>query len=87
MLRRYVTAGSIDATTAESALDDLASLDITRYPHEAFLPRGWELRDNLTAYDAAYVTLAEVLGAPLLTFDGRIAVAPGHAAIVDVLPG
>jgi predicted nucleic acid-binding protein len=66
-------------------LGDLADLDIHRYEHEPLLPRIWELRENLTAYDAAYVALAEALGAPLVTFDSRLAAAPGVAAAVQVL--
>ena len=85
MLRRYVAAGSIGAEIAVAALDDLAALDITRYAHEPFLDRIWELRDNVTAYDAVYLALAEVLDSPLVTFDGRLAAAPGHFATVDLI--
>jgi predicted nucleic acid-binding protein len=55
-----------------------------RYSHEVLLPRVWALRQNLTAYDAAYVSLAEILGATLLTRDSRILRAPGHSARVEV---
>ena len=85
VLRRLVAAGTVSRARAAGALDDLADLDAERYPHEPFLPRMFALRDNLTAYDAAYVALAEVLAAPLVTFDGRLAGAPGHRATVQLL--
>jgi predicted nucleic acid-binding protein len=67
------------------ALEDLAGLSVRRYPHDIVLPRVWELRANLTAYDAVYVALAEALGAPLLTRDRRIASAARHHARVEVV--
>jgi len=87
VLRRYVAAQSIGVEIAAAALADLAALDIARYAHEPFLGRVWELRDNVTAYDAVYLALAEILDAPLLTFDGRLAASPGHLASVELLPG
>jgi len=86
VLRRYVAAGAVDAEDARAALDDLGAFDIAHYPHEPFLGRVWELRDNVTAYDAVYLALAEILGCPLLTFDARLASAPGHTASVVMLP-
>lgn len=86
VLRCYVSTRSIGADTARAALDDLAMLDIARYDHEPLLARVWELRDNLTAYDAVYLALAEVLECPLLTFDARLAASPGHGASVEILP-
>ena len=62
---------------------DFSSLRITRYPQTLLLDRMWELRDNLTAYDAAFVALAEVLGAPLVTTDARLASTPGHHATIE----
>ena len=85
VLRRYVAAASLTPEAGQRALDDLADLDVTRYAHDLLLPRIWELRGNLTAYAAAYVSLAEVLDAPLLTFDVGIANAPGHAARIEQL--
>jgi predicted nucleic acid-binding protein len=85
VLRRYVATGSISADIAVAALEDLAALDIARYAHEPLLGRAWELRDNVTAYDAVYLALAEVLDAPLLTFDRRLASSPGHDASVELL--
>ena len=83
VLRRYAAAGSLDADRGREALVDLVDLPITRYPHHLFLPRIWELRHNVTAYDAAYLALAEALQAPLLTCDARLAAAPGHRARVE----
>jgi predicted nucleic acid-binding protein len=85
VLRRYCATGELVPERAQQALADLTDLAVTRYPHPAFLPRIWELRDNITAYDAAYVALAEVLGAPLLTGDVRLAAAPGHDATVELI--
>jgi predicted nucleic acid-binding protein len=62
----------------------LSDLPLSRYPHDVLLPRVWELRHNLTAYDAVYVALAEALDAPLLTCDRRLAAARGHHARVDL---
>ncbi len=84
VLRRYCASGDMSAERAQEALSDLAILGVVRYPHDVFLPRVWELRQNVTAYDAAYVALAEELSAPLLTRDGRLASAPGHHAVVEV---
>lgn len=85
VLRRYFATRSISAEIASAALDDLAALDIARYAHEPFLSRVWQLRENVTAYDAVYLALAEVLAAPLITFDSRLAAAPGHGASVELL--
>ena len=76
-LRRYVREGEIDVDTAETALDDLRALDLQQHAHEPLLERAWELRKNLTAYDAVYVALAEVLDAVVLTCDRRLSQAPG----------
>ncbi len=85
VLRRYAAAGEIDQTRGRDALADLADFPLRRYSHEFLLPRVWELRSNLTAYDAVYVALAEALDAPLLTRDRRIAGAPGHRARVELV--
>jgi predicted nucleic acid-binding protein len=84
VIRRYWLAGSLSADRAREALADFEDLRIHRHPHEPLLSRVWELRHNLTAYDAAYVALAEALDAPLLTRDRRIAGAPGHRARVEL---
>jgi predicted nucleic acid-binding protein len=84
-LRRYARTGQLDAVRAGEALEDLADLDIRRYAHDLLLPRIWELRANATAYDAAYLALAEILRAPLLTRDTALAAVPGVRARVEVL--
>lgn len=84
-LRRYVQGEVITADRGRLALQHLSQLNVTRYGHEEVLQRIWALRGNLTAYDAAYVALAEALSAPLLTLDSRLAAAPGHLADIDVL--
>lgn len=85
VIRRYSRSGDISSGRAKEALQDFSDVPITRYPHDIFLTRIWELKDNLTAYDAAYVTLAEALSAPLLTRDAAIASATGHAARVELV--
>ncbi len=84
-LRRLVRLGELDIPRAGGAVIDLGALALVRFPHTPFLGRVWELRDRLTAYDAAYVALAEQLGAPLLTLDARLARAGGHTATVDLV--
>ena len=84
VLRRYAAAGEISAERAREALDDLAAFRLRRWAHEPLTLRIWDLRQNLTAYDAAYVALAEALSAPLLTRDRRLASAPGIRARVEV---
>ncbi len=85
VLRRYAGTGQVEAERCRAALDDLADLPLNRYPHDFLVPRIWELRDNLTAYDAAYVALAEALGAPLLTCDRKLAASPGHRARIELV--
>ena len=81
VLRRYQRDGELSAERAAQALEDLADLRLDRHRHLPLLVRVWELRDNLTAYDAAYVALAELLDAPLLTCDARLSRAPHHAKV------
>lgn len=85
VLRRLVREAAVSASRAEAALQDLLDLRLTRYPHSLLLPRIWQLRHNLSAYDAAYVALAEKLGATLLTRDAKLASASGHAATIEVV--
>ncbi len=70
---------------AATAVTDLAALSLDRMPHRPLLARCWELRDNLTPYDASYVALAERLGVTLVTADARLARAPGIRCDVEVL--
>jgi predicted nucleic acid-binding protein len=85
VLRWHVAKGLVSEARGQMALDDFQQIPLLRYPHDVLLPRVWELRKNLTAYDAVYVALAEALEIPLLTCDARIAGAPGHRARVDVI--
>ncbi len=83
-LRGLVLRGDVSRSRGEEVREDFASLRWSRYAHVPCLDRIWELKDNLTAYDAAYVALAETLGAPLVTTDARLAQAPGIRAEVEV---
>lgn len=84
VLRRLVREAVVSPQRAEEAIQDLADLRVTRYPHFVFLARIWQLRHNLSAYDAAYVALAENLGATLLTRDARLASASSRGVAVEV---
>lgn len=84
VLRRLVREGAVSAHRADQAIEDLLDLRMTRYPHFVLLPRVWQLRHNLSAYDAAYVALAEKLSARLVTRDGRLASASGHTAPIEL---
>ena len=85
VLRRYVASGDITGERGRVALTDLTDFPLQRYPHEFLLGRVWELRGNLTAYDAVYVALAEALDAPLITRDRRLAASPGHRARIELV--
>jgi predicted nucleic acid-binding protein len=84
VLRRLVRSAEVSTKRAEEAIHDLLELRIARYPHHLFLQRIWQLRNNLSAYDAVYVGLAESLRATLITRDLRLGSASGHAAVVEV---
>ena len=84
-LRRYVRDGALDREDAAAALEDLVALDFQRHSHEALVERAWALRDNLSAYDAVYVALAEALPARLFTCDRRLAKAPGTKVKAEVI--
>jgi predicted nucleic acid-binding protein len=82
VLRRMAQRADITVQRAEEALDDYAHLLIERHSHQPLVERIWRLRDSLTAYDGAYVALAEALGAPLVTCDAKLARAHGHDATI-----
>jgi predicted nucleic acid-binding protein len=84
-LRRLVRTGDVPAERAREAIDDLSLFQVLRHPHVDLVSRTWQLRDNVTAYDAVYVALAEALDAPLVTCDAPLAATPGHAARVEVI--
>ncbi|MFZ2003549.1 MAG: type II toxin-antitoxin system VapC family toxin [Stellaceae bacterium] len=85
VLRRRALAGLIAVERCRDALGDVGRLRLFRHPHNFLLARVWELRDNLSAYDAMYVALAEFLNAPLLTRDRRMANAVGHRARIELV--
>jgi predicted nucleic acid-binding protein len=84
-LRGGVRAGQISARRAHGALADLLEMRLQRVAHHALVDRAWELRENLSFYDGLYVALAEALDAPLLTFDARLAKAPGVRAEIEIV--
>jgi len=84
VLRRLVREGAVSAPRADQAIQDLFDLRVTRYPHFVFLPHIWWLRDNLSAYDAAYVALTENLGATLITRDTRLASACARRVSIEL---
>ena len=84
VLRRFAAAGKLSPERGRQALADLADLPLTRYAHDLLLPRIWDLRNNVTAYDAVYLALAEAVSAPLVTCDAKLRSAPGHSAQVLV---
>ncbi len=84
-LSRLARRSIIKQDRARDAVLDLIELNITRYPHDVLLERVWDLRHNVSAYDAAYITLAEALDAPLITCDARLTRSSGHGARVELL--
>jgi predicted nucleic acid-binding protein len=84
-LRRLVRAGEVSADRAAEAIADLADFDLHRHPHLDLLTRAWRLRENVTAYDAMYATLAEALDAPIVTCDAPLAKSPAHRAQIEVI--
>lgn len=84
-VRRFAITGEIAAEFGQEALVDLTNFPLQRHPHDFLLPRVWELRHNISAYDAFYIALAEALDAPLVTRDKRVATAPGHRAAIELM--
>lgn len=84
-LRGLSLGGKVDSDVAQQVRTDFAELRIQRYPGAATADRAWELRNNFTAYDAAYIALAEHLDCPLLTGDAKLN--GPHRATVEVIPG
>ena len=84
-LRRLLATGKLDRRRAELALGDLVELPLRRGAHRPLVARCWQLRENCTFYDAAYVALAELLEAPLVTADMRLAAIPGARCDIDLL--
>ncbi|MDZ7629069.1 MAG: type II toxin-antitoxin system VapC family toxin [Parvularculaceae bacterium] len=84
-LRRLRRMGLIDDATADRALLNVGELAIERFSHLPLRSRIWALRDKLTAYDAAYFALAEILDTPLWTRDGKYSSVPGHSARIEIL--
>ncbi len=84
VLRRLARELAVPPRRADQAIEDLLSLRVTRYPHFVFLPHIWRLRHNFSAYDAAYLALAEKLGATLITRDARLASASGRAVSIEL---
>jgi predicted nucleic acid-binding protein len=84
-LRRYWLAGTLSAERGSYALAMLRDMPILRYSHEGLLDRVWTLRENVTAYDACYIALAEYLNAPLITRDARLARSSGHDATIELI--
>ena len=77
--------GEISTARAAEAIADLAGVDLHRHAHLDLLTRAWKLRENITAYDAMYVALAEALDATVVTCDAPLAKAPGHRARIEVV--
>ena len=84
-LRRLVRTGEVSSGRAAEAIADLTDLDLHRHAHVDLLDRAWTLRDNIGAYDAMYVALAEAIEAPIVTCDRPLAKAPGHRARIEVI--
>lgn len=86
VVQRHHRLGRLDGTAATQAVADLRAWPGQRWEHRDLLGRAWELRDNITGYDALYVALAEALDATLFTLDQRLANAPGPRCRIEVLP-
>jgi predicted nucleic acid-binding protein len=83
-LRRAERVGTVSPDLVHEARHELSQLSLIRYPEYLLTDAMWDLRHNITAYDATYITLAEALGATLVTCDAKLARAPGHAATIEL---
>ncbi|MGH7640211.1 MAG: type II toxin-antitoxin system VapC family toxin [Candidatus Dormibacteria bacterium] len=86
IFRRQTLAGRLDESEATLAHADLLSLPLQLWPYAPLAERAWQLRHNLTIYDATYVCLAELLGASMITLDTRLATAPGTRCPIIAYP-
>lgn len=86
ILRRAAAKGEITQDVASMAHADLLDLRVELFPYAPFAPRVWELRDNVTSYDAWYIALAESLGVSVATLDRRMAQAPGPRCSFEIPP-
>jgi len=84
-LRRLVRMGEVSASRAEEVVADLSDLDLHRHAHLDLLTRAWKLRDNVSAYDAVYIALAEAMEAAIVTCDGPLAKAPGNPVRIELI--
>jgi len=84
-LRRLLRSGEVPSERAAEAIADLTDLDLHRHAHLDLLTRAWKLRENVTAYDAVYIALAEALDATVVTCDTPLAKAPGHRARIEAI--
>ena len=84
-LRRLVRTGEVSSSRAREAIADLTELDLHRHAHLDLLGRAWKLRDNISAYDAMYVALAEAIDASIVTCDAALSKAPGHRATIELI--
>jgi len=84
-LRRLVRSGEVSPDRAVEAIADLVEIDLHRHTHFDLLTRAWKLRENITAFDAIYVALAEALDATVVTCDTKLAKAPGHRVRIEVV--
>ena len=83
-LRRLVHEDAVSAERATQAIQDMLDLRVTRYPHFVFLSHIWRMRHNLSAYDAAYLALAEEISATLITRDRRLASVSSHSVSIEL---
>ena len=84
-LRRLVRMGEVSPGRAEEVIADLSDLDLHRHAHLDLLARAWKLRDNVSAYDAVYIALAEAMEAALVTCDGPLAKAPSNRVRIELI--